>query len=155
MHEIAPKGSTSNLLPHIDNNLPVIDRNLSNLAPDRRLRSKGNHSTHRNLTKVSESLTKPKKFSFTPRARVAHIEEIIEEEEDDDDDEDDNVSSLAARTARLSEDQREQWIQEMNDMGIKFLDGPKHMACYGPIPRPFLSLKNDPFHAPINLRSRP
>ena len=63
---------------------------------------------------------KPKKFPFTPRARVAHIEEIIEEEEDDDDDEDDNVSSLAARTARLSEDQREQWIQEMNDMGINF-----------------------------------
>ena len=62
---------------------------------------------------------KPKKFSFTPRARVAHIEEVIEEE-DDDDDEDDNVSSLAARTARLSEDQREQWIQEMNDMGINF-----------------------------------
>ena len=62
---------------------------------------------------------KPKKFSFTPRARVAHIEEVIEEE-DDDDDEDDNVSSLAARTARLSEDQREQWVQEMNDMGINF-----------------------------------
>src|SRR6267154_802355 len=59
-HEIAPKRSTSNLLPHIDNDLPVIDRNLSNLAPDRRLRSKGNHSTHRNLAKVSESLTNPR-----------------------------------------------------------------------------------------------
>src|SRR3981189_3229006 len=59
-HETAPKGSTSNLLPHIDNNLPVIDRNLSKLAPDRQLRSKGNHSTHRNLAKVSESLTNPR-----------------------------------------------------------------------------------------------
>src|SRR6267154_6319193 len=59
-HEIAPKGSTSNLLPHMDNDLPVIDRNLSNLAPDRRLHSKGNHSTHRNLTKVSERLTNPR-----------------------------------------------------------------------------------------------
>ena len=48
------------------------------------------------------------------------MEEIIEEEEDDDDDEDDNVSSLAACTARLSEDQHEQWVQEMNDMGINF-----------------------------------
>src|SRR3981189_3880566 len=71
-HEIAPKGSTSNLLPHIDNNLPVIDRNLFNLVPDRRLRSKGNHSTHRNLTKVSESLTNPRS-SLSPREHESLI----------------------------------------------------------------------------------
>src|SRR6267154_1581141 len=61
-HEIAPKENTSNPLPHIGNNLPVIDGNLFNPAPDRRLRSKRNHSTHRNLAKVSESLTNPRSF---------------------------------------------------------------------------------------------
>src|SRR6267154_480478 len=55
-HDIAPKGSTSNLLLHIGNDLPVMDKNLFNPAPDRRLHSKGNHSTHRNLAKASESL---------------------------------------------------------------------------------------------------
>ena len=52
------------------------------------------------------------------RARAAHIEEIEEQEEEES--EDDDVPSLAARTARLSEGGREQWIQEMNDLGINF-----------------------------------
>src|SRR6267154_3932375 len=56
-HDIAPKGSNSNLLPHIGNDLPVMDKNLFNPALDRQLHSKRNHSTHRNLAKVSESLT--------------------------------------------------------------------------------------------------
>jgi hypothetical protein len=31
-----------------------------------------------------------------------------------------DVTSLAARTARLSDEQQEQWVQEMNTMGINF-----------------------------------
>jgi hypothetical protein len=50
---------------------------------------------------------------------AAHIEEIVEEEEENEDKNND-VASLAAHTARLSEDQCEQWVQEMNDMGIHF-----------------------------------
>jgi hypothetical protein len=46
------------------------------------------------------------------------IEEVEEEEEEEEPEED--VPSLAIRTARLSEDQREQWLTEMRDMGINF-----------------------------------
>jgi hypothetical protein len=42
------------------------------------------------------------------------------EEDRENEDEDSDVASLAARTARLSENQHEQWVQEMNDMGIHF-----------------------------------
>jgi hypothetical protein len=42
------------------------------------------------------------------------------EEGKENEDKDSDVASLAACTARLSEDQREQWVQEMNDMGIHF-----------------------------------
>jgi hypothetical protein len=52
-----------------------------------------------------------KPFKYTPQIRVAQIEE--EEPEED-------VPSLAICTARLSEDQREQWLTEMRDMGINF-----------------------------------
>ena len=61
---------------------------------------------------------RPRRAPFTPRARGAYIEE--EEEGIEVEEKDDNVSNLAARTARLSEDQREQWVQEMNEMGINF-----------------------------------
>ena len=61
---------------------------------------------------------RPRRAPFTPRARGAYIEE--EEEGIEDEEKDDNVSNLAARTARLSEDQCEQWVQEMNEMGINF-----------------------------------
>ncbi|MGA7507231.1 MAG: hypothetical protein WBW72_02810, partial [Erwinia billingiae] len=56
--------------------------------------------------------------SYSPQIRTASIEEVEEEEENED--EDNNVSYLAARTARLSEEQREQWIEEMNAAGIHF-----------------------------------
>jgi hypothetical protein len=62
---------------------------------------------------------KPRRPPFSSHARAAHIEEIVEEDEGNED-EDNDVASLAARTARLSENQREQWVQEMNDMGIHF-----------------------------------
>jgi hypothetical protein len=42
------------------------------------------------------------------------------EEGGENEDEDSDVASLAARTARLSKNQREQWVQEMNNMGIHF-----------------------------------
>ena len=48
--------------------------------------------------------------------RTAKIEEIEEEQPSSDEE----PRSLAARTARLSEDQREQWVQEMKAMGINF-----------------------------------
>jgi hypothetical protein len=56
---------------------------------------------------------------MVPYARVAQIEEMDSDDEVSDD-EDDNVSSLAARTAQLSENDREQWVQEMNTLGINF-----------------------------------
>src|SRR5882757_3676325 len=59
---------------------------------------------------------KPSLFKYTSQARTAHIEEEEEEEEPEEED----ISSLAARTARLSEDQRDQWVNEMKDIGINF-----------------------------------
>ena len=58
-------------------------------------------------------------FKHAPQIRTARIEEI-EEPEHQYEDEEPDVSSLAARTAKLSEAQREKWVQEMNDMGINF-----------------------------------
>ena len=64
-----------------------------------------------------------KPFQRVQQIRSVRIEEIEEGEEEDEFDEDhgqENISSLAARTARLLEDQREKWVQEMNAMGINF-----------------------------------
>ena len=55
--------------------------------------------------------------SYPSRVRSAHIEEIDDEGNEN---EDDYVPSLAARTARLSEDQREQWVAEMQAIGMHF-----------------------------------
>ena len=56
-------------------------------------------------------------YRRAPQIRSARIEEIdeIEEYEDDND-----VASLAARTAKLSDGQHEQWVQDMKAMGINF-----------------------------------
>jgi hypothetical protein len=54
---------------------------------------------------------------YNPRIRTATIEEVGEEQYEEHEDE---VISLAAQTARLSEGQREQWVEEMNTMGINF-----------------------------------
>src|SRR5882757_11201451 len=59
---------------------------------------------------------KPSPFKYTSQACTAHIEEVEKEEEPEKED----ISSLAARTARLSEDQCDQWVNEMKDIGIKF-----------------------------------
>jgi hypothetical protein len=53
-----------------------------------------------------------------------YIEEVEKGEDDEASDastsKDGEIPDLAARTARLSEDQRKQWIEEMNVMGINF-----------------------------------
>jgi hypothetical protein len=59
---------------------------------------------------------KPHCLGYNPRARVASIEEIDSDEENEAPD----VPSLAARTAKLSEEQREDWLQEMRDLGMDF-----------------------------------
>jgi len=70
-----------------------------------------------NQPKDAQTFRKSNRFRHHPKARVAYIEDIEEEGEDE---EEDNVPSLAARTACLSEEQREQWVKEMKDMGINF-----------------------------------
>jgi hypothetical protein len=67
-------------------------------------------------TQGYRKFNKPKGQTF--HARGAYLEEVKEEELEEE--ERDDVPSLAARTARLTEEQREQWIQEMNDAGICF-----------------------------------
>lgn len=59
------------------------------------------------------------KFGYTPQVRVASIEEM-ESESEEEQEEQDNISSLAARTARLSDDQKEEWLNEMKEQGIHF-----------------------------------
>jgi hypothetical protein len=51
---------------------------------------------------------------FKGQARVASIEEM------DSNDEGNDVPSLAARTAQLSDDQKEAWLKELDDYGINF-----------------------------------
>ena len=63
---------------------------------------------------------RPKETPMVPYARVAQIEEVDSDDEDSDSDDSDDVPSLAARTAKLSESDREQWVQEMNTLGINF-----------------------------------
>ena len=62
---------------------------------------------------------KPYWAGYQPRARTASIEEMDSEDEEEEQGEDD-IPSLAARTARLSENQREDWLKEMDNMGIHF-----------------------------------
>ena len=51
---------------------------------------------------------------FQGHARVASIEEI------DSDDEDIDVPDLAARTAQLSDNQKEDWLKELDNYGVRF-----------------------------------
>ena len=62
---------------------------------------------------------KPYWAGYQPRARTASIEEMDSEDEEEEQGEDD-IPSLAAHTARLSENQREDWLKEMDNMGIHF-----------------------------------
>ena len=63
---------------------------------------------------------------YIPQARAASIEEVEEYEDDEGDEEEsyeersDDLPSLAARTAKLNEGQREVWLDEMRQLGINF-----------------------------------
>lgn len=67
----------------------------------------------RNFRKSNKA---PIKFGYYPKARGATIEEISEEEYQEEDD----VPSLAVRTAQLSDNQKEEWLQELEGKGIHF-----------------------------------
>jgi hypothetical protein len=61
------------------------------------------------------TFTKPTKFGSQTQtyARTASIEEV-------DDDQEEDISSSAARVSQFDEEQREQWVQEMKNLGISF-----------------------------------
>ena len=56
-------------------------------------------------------LNRPPVFHYVQQARAAHIEEVKEEENQEYEQED--ISELAARTSRLSEDKRGALLEEM------------------------------------------
>jgi hypothetical protein len=56
---------------------------------------------------------------YQPHVCTASIEEVDSGDEEEEQEEDD-ISSLAAHTARLSENQRKDWLKEMDNMGIHF-----------------------------------
>jgi hypothetical protein len=62
---------------------------------------------------------KPYWAGYRPRARTTSIEEVDTGDEEEEQEED-NISSLATCTARLSENQHEDWLKEMDNMGIHF-----------------------------------
>ena len=56
---------------------------------------------------------RPLAFHYVQQARAAHIEEMGEEDEENQEYEQEDISKLAARTSRLSEDEREALLEEM------------------------------------------
>jgi len=62
---------------------------------------------------------KPYWAGYQPRTHTASIEEVDSGDKKEEQGEDD-ISSLAARTARLSENQCEDWLKEMDSIGIHF-----------------------------------
>jgi len=65
---------------------------------------------------MGQGFRKKNQFNYKP-IRTAYIEDDQDEEEEE---EETYVESLAARTAKLSDDQREQWVEEMRSKGINF-----------------------------------
>jgi len=61
------------------------------------------------------------KFSYFPQGHIASIEEV-EEEEDENEGYQKSYKppSLAACTAQLSDDQKEEWLQELDSLDIHF-----------------------------------
>lgn len=89
----------------------------------------GNHPPKRRFGNQQPQIVVQRRNQFKshyvkPQARVASIEEIEEEsdqdEEEEYDEEQSDIPSIAARTAKFSEEEREQWLQEMRDRGINF-----------------------------------
>jgi hypothetical protein len=72
--------------------------------------------------KPTQGYRKSNKPRYTPRVRAATIEEVDEDNYLDEDpyEEEEEVQSLAVRTAKLSDEQKEQWVSEMKDVGINF-----------------------------------
>jgi hypothetical protein len=62
---------------------------------------------------------KPYWAGYQPHAHTAFIEEV-DSEDDEEKQGEDNIPSLATCTARLSEDQHEDWLKEMDNLGIHF-----------------------------------
>jgi len=65
------------------------------------------------------------KFSYYSQGRVASIEEVEEERDENEEyqegyQESYEPPSLAAHTARLSDDQKEEWLQELDSLDIHF-----------------------------------
>ena len=50
---------------------------------------------------------------------MASIEEM-EPEDDNEPEDEEEVAELAARTSKLSADQREEWVKEMRGLGVNF-----------------------------------
>jgi hypothetical protein len=62
---------------------------------------------------------KPYWAGYQPRTHTASIEEVNSGDKEEKQGEDD-IPSLAAHTARLSENQHEDWLREIDQMGIHF-----------------------------------
>ena len=66
---------------------------------------------------------KPRGRPFSSKIHSTHIEEVGEGKEDNEEEqqeEQEDTPSLATQTARLSDKQKEQWLAEMDAMGIHF-----------------------------------
>jgi hypothetical protein len=83
-------------------------------------KKKSPHQGQKGFRKFNRPKPKPFGYGYTPKARGAFIEEAEEEEYDQDQEEFDPITELAARTAKLSEDQKETWVEEMKNHGINF-----------------------------------
>src|SRR6266849_739396 len=92
----------------------------------------GNHSLppkRKSMSNHPSPLAYQRRQSFRsnyarPQARVASIQEIDESSDEEDQEEykeeEGDVPSIAARTAKFTEKEREQWLQEMRSKGINF-----------------------------------
>jgi len=65
------------------------------------------------------------KFGYYPQGHIASIEEVEEERDENEEyqegyQESYEPPSLAARTARLSDDQKEEWLQELDSLNVHF-----------------------------------
>src|SRR6266699_5859371 len=66
---------------------------------------------------MGQGFQKKNQFSYKPQIQTAYIEDAKEQE---DEDKQEYIKSLAVCTTKLSDNQQEQWVEEMHDMGINF-----------------------------------
>jgi hypothetical protein len=69
-----------------------------------------------NQPRQKRTFQKPQRFGQPSQsfARTTSIEEV------ESDDEEEDIPSLTARTAKFSDGQRKQWVEEMKALGINF-----------------------------------